>query len=86
MNTKKRCDMVRAMDLIVRHLDNEDCMMVWLSEGVSDGDITTNTTDEDLAWYTGDDAFAGLMSLFLELCSFAENHGGMLVDGIRTEI
>lgn len=30
MNTKERCDLVRAMELLVRSVNNEDYIMTWL--------------------------------------------------------
>ena len=56
MNTKERCDIVRAMELLVRSVNNKDYIMTWLRIGVADGDIRPDTTDEDLEYYIEDDS------------------------------
>ena len=82
MNTKERCDLVRAMELLVRSVNNEDYIMTWLRIGVADGDIRPDTTDEDLEYYIEDDAFADLMDIFLHIMKNAHTDGGLYCDGI----
>ena len=82
MNTKKRCDLVRAMEMLVRSVNNEDFIMTWLRIGVADGDIQPETTDEDLDYYIEDAAFADLMDTFLHIMGNAQQDGGLYFDGI----
>ena len=48
---------------------------------VADGDITKETTDEDLEYYCEDDNFAELMYYFLRRMKAAEADG-LYVDGV----
>ena len=79
---KERVELVRAMELIARAVNNEDVFMTWLISGVADGDINESTTDEELDYYTEDENFADLMDTFLELMSRANQSGGLYADGI----
>ena len=79
---KERAKMVRAMELIVRSINDESIFDAWLSIGVADGDITEDTIDEDLEYYCEDDNFADLMYLFLRLITAAKKSGGLYYDGI----
>ena len=81
MNLKTRAKVVRAMDLLCRCINDEDVFMPWLMVGVADGDITIETTDEDLEYYCEDDNFAELMFYFLRRMKAAERDG-LYVDGI----
>lgn len=85
MKLKERAEVVRAMETMVRCINNEDYIMPWLSIGVADGDINNDTTDEDLECYCEDDNFADLMSLFLRLMSKAKENGGLYCDRVTSE-
>ena len=80
MNLKARAEMVRAMDLLVRSVNDESYVDPWLVVGVADGDITENTTDEDLENYCEDDDFVDLMTLFLKIMIRAGFDGGIVCD------
>lgn len=84
INKKERADMVRAMDHIVRCVNNEDLFWPWLSDGVADGDINGTETVEDLEWYYEDErTFADLMGLFLRIMKRAcvkDENGGLFCD------
>lgn len=82
MNVKRRCEIVRAMELLARAVNDEDVFEAWLIEGVADGDIDETTADEELEYYTEDEAFADLMDLFLHIMSKAKKSGGLYADGI----
>lgn len=82
MKLVKRAKVVRAMETLCRCINNEDIFMPWLSVGVADGDITKDTTDEDLEYYCEDDNFAELMELFLRLMARAKKDGGLYCDGV----
>lgn len=78
----ERVEMVRAMELIARAVNDESVFMMWLNCGVADGDIKPDTADDELEWYTEDERFADLMDTFLELMSRANQSGGLYADGI----
>lgn len=83
MDTKKRCEIVRAMELLARAVNNEDIFYPWLMVGVADGDIGQNTADEDLSCYIeSDEDFADLMDTFLVLMRNAYEDGGLCVDNV----
>lgn len=82
MKLEKRAKVVRAMDLLCRCINDEDVFMPWLMVGVADGDITSETTDEDLEYYCEDDNFAELMEYFLRRMSAAKKSGGLYCDKI----
>ena len=82
MKLKQRAEVVRAMETIVRCINNEDYIMPWLAVGVADGDIDQNTTDEDLEDYCEDEEFADLMGLFLKLMVNAKEDGGLYCDRV----
>lgn len=81
----ERAEVVRAMDTIARCINDEDIFDSWLMCGVADGDITTDTTDEDLESYCDDDSFKELMSLFLRCMFRASASGGLYADRIVSE-
>ena len=83
MNLKSRVATVRAMDEIMRSLNDENKMMTWLMYGVPDGEIDENTTDEELYWLVEEDkSFADLMYWFIRIMNKVSPNGGMWVDGI----
>lgn len=81
-NIKERIELIRAMELIARCVNDENVFInTWLSYGIADGDITDDTTDDDLEDYTEDDTFADLMGTFLYLMRKASK-SGLYCDGI----
>lgn len=82
MNAKKRCALVRAMDLIARSVNNEDFIEEWLIRGVADGDIRNGTEDDELDYYIEDVAFADLMDTFLHVMKNAQRDGGLYYDRV----
>ena len=82
----ERVEMVRAMELLARAVNDEDVFMTWLISGVADGDINESTTDEELDYYTEDENFADLMDTILELMNRAKESGGLYADGICSSI
>lgn len=86
MNKKDRCEVVRAMELLARTVNNDSVFTEWLAEGVGDGDITPATTDDDLDCYIeDDDMFGGLLYTFLHLMHTAYEKDGLYVDGVKSE-
>lgn len=81
MNQKARIEMVKAMECIIRSLNDESLIYEWLLEGVADGDIRDNTSDKELEYYIEDERYAELMGTFLRIVSSADNDG-LYSDGI----
>ena len=83
MNKTERIQAVRAMEFLARAVNDEEDILLWLEEGVADGDIDENTTDEELFDYVEDDqTFAELMKTFLRVMHYAEKDGGLYIDGV----
>lgn len=80
--TKDRAEMVKAMETIARSINDEDVFMRWLECGVADGDITSETTLEDIVelGYTDDNTIVGLMDCFLNCMRAAYKSGGLYCD------
>lgn len=81
--------MVKAMEFICRHINNEEVLEGWLMNGVADGDIeygdfSIDNFDEDEAvYYIEDDQnFAELMGCFLRRMSAAKKDGGLYCGNI----
>lgn len=82
MNKKLRTEVVRAMEILARSINDEDVFEGWLMCGVADGDIDETTTDEELEFYIEDETFAELMETFLRVMTRAKKSGGLYVDGV----
>ena len=88
MNYIERIKMIKAMEFIVRNINDENIFDIWLRLGVADGDIKygdlsiNNNEDIDLEYYIRDDNFGEIMQLFLDIMSDANRSGGLYVDGI----
>lgn len=88
MNKIERVKAVKAMEFMVRQLNDESQMDLWLEEGVADGDIEYGDLEvrpedmENLEYWLDDKNFADLMALFIRIMSFANRDGGLYCDGI----
>lgn len=83
MNKTERIQAVRAMDFLARAVNDEDDILLWLEEGVADGDIDENTQDDELLDYVEDDkVFAELMETFLNVMRNAYVDGGLYIDDV----
>lgn len=88
MNKPERVKMVKAMEYIVRNLNDGDIFYDWLSVGVADGDIEYGSLEitpddmENLDYYTEDKNFKDIMALFLRLMKRANESGGLYCDGV----
>ena len=81
----ERIQLVRAMELLARAVNDETVFDLWLSLGVADGDIDENTPDEYIEDYCYNDVdFADLMDTFLKLMARANKSGGLYCDGITS--
>ena len=83
INLKERVAIIRAMDIIVRSLNDERDILWWLDSGVPDGEINKETTDEELYWLVDDDeSFADIMSTFVKIMRRQPVNGAMWVDNV----
>lgn len=86
INLKERVSVVRAMDTIVRSLNDERDILWWLDSGVPDGEINEETTDEELYWLVDDDeSFADIMSTFIKIMRRQPVNGAMWVDNVLSK-
>ena len=86
MDMKERITALRAMEFLARSVNNEELLEPWLIEGVADGDIDENTTDEELIDYVdNDEFFANIMATFLCVMHGATKDGGLYIDGVVSE-
>lgn len=83
-NDLQRAEVVKAMDLLARCINDESQFMGWLCVGVADGDIDDNTTPQEIVdmGYTDDGTFKDLMSAFIRYIHYAYEDGGIYCNGI----
>lgn len=86
MNKQLRAEMIKAMDILVQHINEERFINDWLMLGVADGDISYDTEWEDVdeVYYEDDETFADLMGLFLALMRSAQK-GGLYCDEVLSK-
>ena len=84
MNIEERKKMVLAMEFIARQINDEDVFEKWLMLGVADGDIDYGSMDLNVVdeYYTEDENFKYIMSLFLRVMVGVYNSGGLYCNGI----
>lgn len=86
INFKERVSVIRAMDTIIRSLNDERDILWWLDSGVPDGEINEETTDEELYWLVDDDeSFADIMSTFIKIMRRQPVNGAMWVDNVLSK-
>ncbi len=86
INLKERVSVIRAMDTIVHSLNDEEYVAWWLEDGVPDGEIDEETTDEELYWLVDDDeSFADIMSTFIKIMRRQPVNGAMWVDNVLSK-
>lgn len=86
INLRERVSVIRAMDTIVRSLNDERDILWWLDSGVPDGEINEETTDEELYWLVDDDeSFADIMSTFIKIMRRQPVNGAMWVDNVLSK-
>lgn len=86
INLKERVSVIRAMDTIVRSLNDEEYVAWWLEDGVPDGEIDEGTADEELYWLVDDDeSFADIMSTFIKIMRRQSVNGAMWVDNVLSK-
>ena len=86
INLKERVSVIKAMDTIVRSLNDEEYVAWWLEDGVPDGEIDEGTADEELYWLADDDeSFADIMSTFIKIMRRQPVNGAMWVDNVLSK-
>ena len=86
INFKERISTIKAMDVIIRSLNDERDILWWLEDGVPDGEINEETTDEELYWLVDDDeSFADIMSTFIKIMKRQPVNGAMWVDNVLSK-
>ena len=80
----EKIKMVKCMEFIMRHLNNEDHLDRWLCYGVADGDIefgdvSIDDMDKETLGYYIAEGFKELTELFLSICKDAHKDGGLYV-------
>ena len=82
VNLKERTELVKAMDLIARSLNDEVEICSWWTSGVEDHD--ENFDDLDYQWYAEtNERFADLMDTFVWLMrKGADRKGKLYCDGV----
>ena len=76
-NVAKRIELIKAMDMIARCINDEEVFTGWLMNGVPDGEIKENTTDKELEWLTDDETLEDIMNCFLGRMVGASKSGGL---------
>lgn len=89
-NLKERVKMVKAMEFIVRQVNDERIFERWLMSGVPDGDIEYGDFDEDdfnveEMFAENDCEFCDLMDLFLSIMVETKQSGGLYCNGVSSE-
>ena len=85
-NEQERYATIRAMDMLARQTNNEAALEMWFAQGISDGDIDTETPDEMLVDYIDDEKFRDVLDTFLCVMSESYKQGGLSVDGVNSEL
>ena len=88
VNHMERAKVVKAMETMARCINNENIFEFWLWGGVADGDITEDTTLEDIIdeGYTKDETFKDLLDLFMKLMYKASKDGGLYCNYISSKM
>ena len=62
----ERALMVKSMEMVVRHVSDENIFDYWLENGVADGDIDENTSLQEITelGYCDDETFQSLLHAF----------------------
>ena len=67
---KARAEMLKAMDIIIRNLNDERIIFGWLEDGVPDGTYENNEYEE----YVDDDVYDDIVDDFVYYMRMALNH------------
>lgn len=61
---EKRIEMLRAMETVIRNMNDESAIDEWLRNGIPDGAINSATDSSELEWLAEKDNFADIMDTF----------------------
>lgn len=89
MNKIERVKMVKAMEFIMRNVNDESIFEYWLVDGVADGDIeygdlSAENVDETLEFYIRPGNFRELMGTFVYYMAKAHKSGGLYCDEVTS--
>lgn len=92
MDKKERIQMLKAMEIIMRNLNDEELIMTWLSDGIPDG--TPLDDDEAFEDFIDNVTFADIMDTFVHIMMQAcpknnvarERRGVLYCDGVISEM
>ena len=85
MDIHERCNLIRAMGFIGRHLGDDRIRDGWATDGVADDGIE-DMPDENLLFLAeNDDDFADFLDSFLYYMKEAYRNGGIHCDGIESD-
>lgn len=84
--------MLKAMEIIMRNLNDEEIFETWLTDGLPDGLSLDN--DEDFEEFTDDVTFADIMDTFIHIMMHAcpkqnvadARRGVLYCDGVISEM
>lgn len=88
IDVDERIKMIKAMEFITRHINNENVFDRWLVFGVADGDIeygdlsVLDTDVEDMEYWLDNSNFSELMQEFLDCMRDARKSGGLYCDSV----
>ena len=91
MKAIERIKMVKAMEFIMRNLNDESVFEYWLMDGVADGDIEYGSLNiesddmESLEYYIEDEPFRDLMGVFIRCMARAKKSGGLWCDNVLSK-
>ena len=74
-NVAKRIELIKAMDMIARRINDESIVSSWLAWGVPDGLVKEG--DESIEGYTDDETLKGFMDCFMRCMVRASKSGGL---------
>lgn len=85
IDIEERIELLRAMDCIMRHMNDEEVIMTWLEVGIPDGACEDDDDCEliDIAEDNGE--FSEIMDTFVNLMQVARNEplkGTLYCDGV----
>lgn len=89
INLDERVKMVKCMEFIARHINDENILDGWLMYGVDDGAIDfgdlSDEMDLDMMFYIEEHTLSELMQTFLE-CMKKAKKDGLYCDGVLSGV
>ena len=91
MDINERIKMLKAMDTVVRNMNDENAIADWLVIGLPDGAATDDEFDST-AEYVDDETFADIMDSFVYIMATycneekVEREATLYCDGVRSKV